>query len=314
VIRRARPSFLSLPRLASARSLSLPAGLLLLVAAGCSAATDTTTTTYTFPTSLTVKPSTFLGSVACSNLPGALKSYVATLKDVTSTKQDGSFTLPSSPPTPCSQQVAFRYAQAGREYTVAIDGYDVPADELTPCGGEASGSRYMLPSSPTPSGDCAAAITAGFVPVTPRWATGCGNLSSKPVEDAVVIAGCDSPLEESSPLTTAQITVDPRLSLGMLSCSSEADGAPHPGGTIAFFDIKADDADLNNYLGLSCGTFTAPKLYATNLVPGTTYTFQLTARDGANPPTPANKYTATCSVQARAGLTVPAICEPFTQP
>ncbi len=313
MIRRVRPSFLCLLRRSSALAFHLPQGLLLLAAVGCSDTLDTSTSTVTAPTSLTVDPSTFLDSVVCSNLPGALKSYVATLKDVTSTSPGGAFALPSSPPTPCSQPVSFRYAQAGRQYTVTIDGYDVPADELTPCGGAGSGSRYVLAATATPSGDCAAAITAGLVPVAPRWTTGCGNLFSTPVEDDKVIAACGRPLEESGPVLPAQITVDPRPSLGLLRCSTRPDGTLQPGGTIAFFDIKADDPNLNNYLGLACATFPSPKLYATTLVPGTTYTFHIAARTSSDT-TATPTYAATCSAEARAGLTVPAICEPFTQP
>jgi hypothetical protein len=312
VIRRVRPSYLSLPRLASARARTLSAGLLLL-AAGCSATTDTTTTTSLFPTSLTIEPSTFLGAIACSNQPGALKSYVATLTDVTSPLPDGAFTLPSSPPTPCSQSVSFQYAQAGSQYTVAIDGYDVPAAALTPCGGEVAGSRYMLAATGTPSGTCAAAITAGAPLVQPRWTTGCGDVASVPITDEKVVAACARPLEANTPGVTAQITVDPRASLGMLACATGADGMPRPGGTITFFDIKADDPSLNNYLGLACGTFTEPKLYATNLVAGATYTFRIAAHDGTDSVFKP-KYTATCSAKAKSGLTVPAICEPFTQP
>ena len=312
MIRRARPSFLSLPR-RSAPASPLPAALALLVVAGCAATTDSTTSTATAPTSITVNPSSFLGSVACSNQPGALKSYVATLKDVTSTAPGSSFTLPSSPPTPCSQSVVFRYVQVGHEYTLTIDGYDALAADLTPCGGASSGSRYVFAADPPPVSDCAAAITAGSVPVKPRWTTGCSDVGSKPVTDETVIAACGRPLEGSGPLPAAQITVDPRSALGALQCAKAPDGSLQVGGTIAFFDIKADDANLNNYLGLACASFTAPKVYGAGLVPGATYTFHIAARDGTDT-TASPTYVATCSAQARAGLTVPAICEPFSQP
>lgn len=307
MIRRLRPS---LSRLSGGLAFHLPASLLLLLAAGCDAATDTTTTTATFPTSLTVDPTSFLGSVTCSNQPGALKSYVATLSEV----EDGkpAVALASSPPIPCSQPVEFRYVLDGHAYTVAIDGYDVPASALVPCGGPASGSRYMLLSD-TPkalTGACADVLRSGAVPVAPRWRTGCRNVSSKPSTDRKVIAACEAPLAGGESSAPAGITIDPRVALGMLSCVSD-------GGEITSFDIVADDPNQTNHLGLDCGMFASfdPQTfsYTKNLVPGATYTFHIGAHtEGEAGPGP--QYTAECSAVARAGFTVPAVCGPFTQP
>lgn len=301
MIRRVRSSLLRLPRLPSKLAFHLPAGLVLLLAA-CDATSDTTTTTAIFPTSLTVDPRTFLGSVVCSNLPGALHSYVATL---TQTPKNGpSVTLASSPPTPCSQSVSFRYVKNGLEYTVAIDGYEAPASSLVPCGGPESGSRYMLPAPATPNLACADALTAGAVPVAPRWHNGCGNVASKPVTDVDVVATCDGVFNDSGTTAPAAVTVKPSASLGMLACFAD-------GGTISRFDIKADDANQNNYLGLPCES--DPEKTYTDLVPGATYTFQIAAHDvGELPVGP--RFTATCSAVARAGFTVPADCAPFSQP
>jgi hypothetical protein len=300
VICRVRPSFSRLSRLS--------AGLLLLSAAACSSATDTTTTTYTVATSITIEPSSFLGAVACSSQPGALKSYVATLSEIT----DGqpSVTLASSPPMPCSQAVSFRYVQEGRTYTVAVDGYDVPASDLVPCGGEESGSRYMLLAATAPDVACAAALTGGSVPVAPRWRTSCGDVPSHPITEASITAACDRPLEGQAPTGPTTITLDPREALGMLACVAD-------GGAITRFDIKADDPGQTNHLGLDCATFGSldplTHSYAKNLVPGTKYTFHVSAHAVGEPPGSA-AYVAECSAVARAGLSVAAVCEPFTQP
>ena len=303
MIRRLRPS---LSRLSEGLAFHLPAGLLLLLGASCADATDTTTTIATSPTSLTVDPSTFLGSVACSNQPGALKSYVATLTETAVGKP--AVALASSPPVPCSQPVSFRYVLDGHSYTVAIDGYDVPASSLIPCGGSESGSRYMLPTG-SPAGACATALLT-TPPVAPRWRTGCGNISSSPSTNRAVVAACDVPLAGGETSAPAGITLDPRESLGMLACASE-------GGTITRFDIKADDPNQTNHLGLDCGMFASldPQTfsYTKNLVPGATYTFHIGAHAAGEPP-PGPQYTAECSVVARAGFTVPAVCGPFTQP
>lgn len=310
MIRRVRPSLSRPSRSPSRLASSLPAGLALLFVASCAATTDTTTLSAVVPTSLTVDPATFLGTVVCSNQPGALKSYVATLTEasVNHPRTD----LASSPPTPCSQAVSFRYVQNGHDYTVAIDGYDQPASALVPCGGEQSGSRLMLPSSPASSLACAAALTAGAVPATPRWQTSCGDVSSKPINEDNVTAGCARPFDDVAGTKAPAIVVDPRTALGPLVCANnDADAGP-TNGTISLLDIKPDDANLNGYLGLPCDD-TAAKTYAKNLVPGATYTFHVAAHAlGEMPGTP--KYTAVCSAVARAGFTVPADCGPFTQP
>lgn len=309
MIRRVRPSLLRPLRSAPPRAGRSFAGLALLFAASCAATTDTTTTTAVVPTSLTIDPATFVGNVACSNLPGALKSYVATLSE---TKANGhQVELASSPPTPCSQPVEFRYVVDGHQYTVSVDGYDRAANALVPCGGAESGSRIMLPAGTSPNVVCAATLTAGAVPVARRWQTSCGNLASKPITDGNVVAACDEPFTDAPSDGPTAITVDPRDALGALVCTSE-NGVDQPGGTITKLDIKADDANLNGYLGLPCDG-TALKTYAKNLVPGATYTFHLAAHAKSEMPG-APAYTATCSAVARAGFTVPADCGPFTAP
>lgn len=296
MIRRVRPSFSRL------------SGLFLLASAGCSSATDTTTTTYAVATSLTVAPSSFLGSVVCSGQAGALKSYVATLSEVQSGKP--AVALASSPPTPCSQSVAFRYVLEGHTYTVAVDGYDVPAAALAPCGGADSGSRYMLDAAATLSGICADDLAAGNAPLAPRWTTACNDVTSRPVANAVVVATCGRPLVDQGTSAPAIITLDPRESLGMLACVAD-------GGTITRFDIKADDPAQTNHLGLDCEGFASldptTHTYAKNLVPGATYTFHLAAHAAGEAPGAAS-YTAECSATARAGLSVAAVCGPLTQP
>lgn len=309
MIRRVRPSLLRLSSSPSRLAVFLLRSLALPFVASCAATTDTTATTSVVPTSITVDPATFLGDVACSNQPGALKSYVATLTEIP--RKGAKFDLASSPPTPCSQAVSFRYVVEGHEYTVAVHGYDQLAGALVPCGGDESGSPILLPAGTTPNVACAATLTAGAVPVAPRWQTACGNLATKPVTDGNVVARCDHPFDEVVGAGPTAIVVDPRPSLGALVCTEE-NGTPHPNGTITRLDIKADDANLTGYLGLPCDA-TAAKTYAKNLVPGATYTFHLAAHDVSETPgTP--KYTAVCSAVARQGLTVPAVCEPFTQP
>jgi hypothetical protein len=310
VIRRVRPSLLRPSRSASRLASSFPAGLALLFLASCAATTDTTTLSAVVPTSLTVDPATFLGGVVCSNQPGALKSYVATLSEATTNHPR--IELPSSPPTPCSQAVSFLYVLSGHDYTVVVDGYDQPASALVPCGGAQSGSRFMLPAGTSPNVDCAATLIAGAVPATPRWQTACGDVASRPIDEDNVVAKCQHPFDDVAGTTSPAIIVDPRTALGPLVCAnSDADAGP-TNGTITRLDIKADDANLTGYLGLPCDD-TAARTYAKNLVPGATYTFHVAAH-ATNEMPGMPKYVAVCSAVARAGFTVPAVCGPFTAP
>jgi hypothetical protein len=306
VIRRVRSS---LSRLSGGLAFHLATGLLPLLVASCSSTTDTTLTVVSVPTSLTVDPSSFLGPVVCSNQPGALKSYVATLSEITVGKP--AVELASSPPIPCSQPMSFRYVLSGHSYILAIDGYDVPASALVPCGGSGSGNRYMIAAPGLPNSTCADTLVADKVPVAPRFRTRCGDIASSPIINEDIVASCDVPLSDLGTSAPAGITIDPRASLGPLACFAD-------GGTITRFDIKADDPGQTNHLGLDCATFASldPQTfsYTKNLIPGATYTFHLGAHAVNEPSSAGPLYTAECSAVARAGFTVPAVCGPFTQP
>ncbi len=163
--------------------------------------------------------------------------------------------------------MSFRYVLDGHSYTVAIDGYDVPASALVPCGGSGSGSRYTIAAPGIPNSTCADTLLAGKVPVVPRFHTRCGDIASTPISNEEIVATCDVPLADSGTSAPAGITIDPRASLGSLACVAD-------GGTITRFDIKADDPGQTNHLGLDCGTFATldPQTYSytKNLIPGAT--------------------------------------------
>jgi hypothetical protein len=104
-----------------------------LLAVGCNALTTESETDAgpALPASVSMDPGSFLTSgVTCSNLAGAMQSYVATITDVTNASAP--FPLPSSPPLPCTQSVYFEYIGLTRLYTGVIDGYMEPASELVP--------------------------------------------------------------------------------------------------------------------------------------------------------------------------------------
>jgi hypothetical protein len=100
------------------------------LAAGCTPAITDTTGILNIATqaAILVDPRSFLGLVPCGNQPGAMRSYVATVTDQTDSARP--FTLPSSPPTPCSQSVYFQFVTVGDVYTAEVDGYEEPPDEI----------------------------------------------------------------------------------------------------------------------------------------------------------------------------------------
>lgn len=144
------------------------AGFLATAAAGgCSSTADPITLQpYT---DMYVRAADVTGSVSCSSAPGAMRSYVLTLFDVTDTSPDAvkvapddackyladpGFSIGSSLPTPCGYDAAFGSVVPGRFYVGVVDAYDRPAclagggaDCITPAGGESSGARTMVDAS-----------------------------------------------------------------------------------------------------------------------------------------------------------------------
>lgn len=251
-------------------------------------------------TSVTIDPLAFLGGLRCSDNPGAIRSYVATLTDQSA--EGGPTALASSPPVPCSSRVSFIDGIVpGHVYTAHIDGYEQHAAQLEPRGGEASGSPEMLFEGE---------------PVTPRWTWACPAPDSSPADgDAaglvarlgsnVVAQGCVRLDGGGSPSPTA-IALDPATALGGLGCVSD-------GGAVASFDILPEDGALASVLGIECQPpasppAPAPAVYDSGITPGQAYFFRLEARDE----TGAVAFGSRCFATAEEGLTVSATCEPLS--
>jgi hypothetical protein len=129
-----------------ARFTFLSGGLYGLIALGGACAnTETTLTPPTSigpgTTSVSVDPASFLGGVVCTNLPGGMGSFVATVTDITDPKHP--FVLPSSPPTSCSQSVYFQYVTPGDSYVADVDGYVQQPDQLVPQCGALPGGKEV---------------------------------------------------------------------------------------------------------------------------------------------------------------------------
>lgn len=237
---------------------------------------------FTVPTSISVDPAGFLGDVPCSNAAGAMRSYVATVID--RTDPAALFTLPSSPPTPCSTRVQFRFVVPGHLYSAEIDGYEQRADELTPYGGEGSGSRHLL--------------DAAGAPVEPRWTTGyCAEVSAR--ESVTTFVGACDPLEDRGVPGSTVIRVDPSAALGGLRCAAD-------GGDVLSFDVLPEAGGLPPVLGIACPP-AAPVVYSAGLASGQTYGFRIEASGFFG-----HSYGASCRALTREALAVTATCDPLS--
>jgi hypothetical protein len=279
---------------------------LLSASIGCTDTTDSTVLTedVAIPTSVTVPPEAFLGSVPCSNEKGALHSYVATLTDLgVDPTVEAPFILPSSPPVPCSDSVVFRYIVVGHYYKAKIDGYDLYASELTPApgGNPSSGSSTMLRKTDDKA-------------VLPRWTTACKEGAVANLNDEVLLTAqdCDPLAPTNTGSSSTSIRVDPSATLGLLTCkNSEGENK------FDSFTVTPQDSALPKLTGLLCSSKTqaCPENavcvaeYLEKIEAGKTYTFAVHAltADGTT-------LSASCLAKAQAGLIVTAICDPLPPP
>jgi len=187
--------------------LSLP--LLACLACGSS---SSTTTAVVRPELVAVDPDDFLGDLRCAlpfegnadvdagadasvaNLPctpesasnpDAVRSYVATLFDVTPAEDGGvpnpGVPLSSSAPTSCLKPVTFAFVVAGHRYVAEVDAYHERPECLSPIS---PGSRLLSNVNGTR--------------VVPRWAATCGGYPPSPQDAgtggaaAITDAGADA--------------------------------------------------------------------------------------------------------------------------
>ena len=238
------------------------------------------------PTLVTVAPSTFGQGVLCGDFPGAWKSYVATLTDVTDPARP--FVLASSNPVPCSMPVSFSWVIPGNKYVAEIDGYE--QSNLVSYGGVSSGSRHMVD-------------LATGQDVKPRWQTVCGKetegAESEPttafLQSNVVVRDC-SPLVDLQPGTTKTgITLDLSSTLGSLSCGEDA-------GQVGSFSVWTEEMSFSD---VACDEV----LSFAPVEGGKTYRFRVEAFEGGSS---AARWATWCEVRAQAGVVLPAMCDPLS--
>ena len=187
-----------------------PAAVLLCLGLSTTACSDESElfTVSPSPTEIAVDPLDFLGPLHCSNNAGAIKSYIVTLAAYDDVDDVTAFTLPSSQPTACSYITAFRdLVIVGKRYTAEIDGYDVPAQQLSPFGGSSGGSRHMLDAKTK-------------LPLTPRWTTRCGKAAASATvavsNGTRFVADCE-PLSNDG-ASVSSLRIDPTTVLGEPPC------------------------------------------------------------------------------------------------
>jgi hypothetical protein len=187
----------------------------------------------THPTMIELSPDTFLGEVPCTEQPGGLTRYVATLTDVTARlgaaggasgmgaggADDGAageadFALPSSAPVPCLSGVGFGFVVPRRKYEALIEGYDT--DQVVP---RAQGSRLMVQLEPpaVPTTPEAQQAIAAAPALAPRWTATCRATTA--VSSTVLQASCNQFV--ASEAGTSELRLSVSKLLGELQCGDE---------------------------------------------------------------------------------------------
>ncbi len=237
------------------------------------------------PTLVTVAPSTFGQGVLCGDFPGAWKSYVATLTDVTDPARP--FVLASSNPVPCSMPVSFSWVIPGNKYVAEIDGYE--QGNLVSYGGVSSGSRHVV--DPATGKD-----------VKPRWQTACGRETEAGQEPTIAFLQSNVVVRDCAPLVDLQpggtktgITLDVSSTLGSLTCGTE--------GQVDRFEVWTEQSPLSTPADCDSVLSFAP------VEPGKNYRFRVDAFEaGAS----IAKWAAWCEVRAQEGVVLPALCDPLS--
>lgn len=285
------------------------------------------------PTSVIIKPESFLGDVACGTEPGGLLVYQATLIDVTQGLEDAPRVSTSSV-VDCTSTVVFAGTETeggvrvGRRYGAVISAFD--RNDLRP---EDVGSEVVV----GPDGEV----------VAPAWTTRCtghdgeidealggaggqadgeggwtGNtsLGVLAVEHAAVPIGGCAPLSGTFDPDLTGVRVEPSTFLGTLACGQEAGQVHEYSATIAG-EIPAEggaggvggevgSGEAGSGAGGSAGegerTSCDEATTLRGLAPGSWVTLEVLAyEEGAG----SAAWSTTCSARTMHGALVLASCE-----
>jgi hypothetical protein len=279
--------------------------------AACTSSSGSSAATV-YPTTVSVRPSSFAGDVPCSPAPGGWKAYVATLTDVTDPTRP--FQLPSSPPVACNMPVYFYFVMPGHSYSASIEGYD--RSDIVAYGAPNSGSPHMV--DPKTGQD-----------VEPRWRASCPSdlLSSQDAgpsddagadPDAALDAGDDAASGPSIPgaaFCTQNLDVQPGM------CSTLLEVLPPVASSISIdlkalrqgLDCGASTGAIDHYRVIPIASAHQPvdsacdqNVTFTPVTAGLTYHFRVEAyeKDAASA-----RWATSCSAVAQHSLGVTAVCD-----
>ncbi len=277
-----------------------PALVFVLTTMGCETSADTSALpTTTATTSIFLDPAFFMGDMKCAPTEGSMRSYVASIYDVT---VDQLVTLPSTPPTSCAAGVTFFQIAVGHKYRIKIDGYDLAPEMLVAVGGAASGSRTMTLK-----------VADGVGPiVTPKWSTYCDDVIAEK-DTQLNITSCAAFPKTPSP---TGIRVDPRVGMKAanpaLACKKtviDPMGIPSVVGDVFALNVRPDNPGLPALLDLPCTEDgPAPPAYTQGITVGQTYAFRIEATAEDKGPV---IWAASCFANPVDELIVEAKCDPL---
>lgn len=244
--------------------------------------------------------------------PGAMRSYIATLHDVSVDPPLQGFALPSSKLIPCQQDVGFSFVAIEHEYVARVQGYD--RDDLRP---QAAGSPNAVDSD-------------GRV-VAPRWTTECGQLpngaagAANSDSDSQGEGGDDGGGTAAPGFSVAGITATSNFTVYTSYCLPLTLHGP-PSDTLV--SVRLDQARRELECGDESGElaeFTVELTGATTdplsadctgtvefggLEAGQDYEFNVLAFEaGADEP----RWQTTCRAMAWSGTVTPASCDPLSE-
>jgi len=259
--------------------------------------------------------------------PGAMRSYMATLYDVSVEPPLQGFALPSSGMVPCLQDITFLFVGLDHEYVARVQGFD--RDDLKP----------QITGSPN-------AVDSDGQVVAPRWTAECGQLvtgsagaggaASEPDDSDdddsddddsddddddygdddgtaapgfsvagvtatahfTVYASYCQPIVEHGPATNTGISVNLAHAQRDLACGDESD------------EIATFSAELAGATSPPLEAECAGSVEFSDLVPGTDYQFNVLAFEaGSDEP----RWATVCRATAERGIVIPANCDPLRE-
>lgn len=265
------------------------------------------------PTLIGVSPQHFLGDVPCMDTPGAMRSYMATLYDVSVDPPLQGFELPSSGMVPCLQDITFLFVGLDHEYVARVQGFD--RDDLRP---QITGSPNAVDSD-------------GHV-VAPRWTGECGQLVTGSAgaggadgSDDVDGEGGDDGATAAPGFSVAGVTATAHFTVYTSYCQPLVDHGPvtATGVSVNLEQAKRDLAcgddsgEIAEFSAELAGA-TAPPLRAdcastvefSDLEPGADYEFNVLGFEaGSEEP----RWATLCRATAERGTVIPANCDPLRE-